>query len=95
MPRWFFTAMDIQETFALNLRRIRVAKQISQDELALTSGVERSYVGYVERGAKNPTIKTVEKLAIALGCKVSELFEEIAEGEEKSITTLPRGRKTK
>lgn len=52
-------------------------------------------MGYVERGAKNPTIKTVEKLAIALGCKVSELFEDIAEGEEKSITTLPRGRKTK
>ncbi len=86
--------MDIQEIFAHNLRKVRVAKHISQDELALRSGVERAYVGHVERANKNPTIKTVEKLALALECEIAELFKEVLE-EELEITNLPRGRKTK
>lgn len=66
--------MEIQELLALNLRRIRVAKNISQDELALLAGVERAYVGHIERGKKNPTIQTVAKLATALECEYCELF---------------------
>jgi len=89
-----FSAMDIQEIFAHNLRKIRVAKHISQDELALRSGVERAYVGHVERATKNPTIKTVEKLALALECEIAELFSAISE-EDDQITTLPPGRRNK
>lgn len=62
--------MEIQELLALNLRRIRVSKNISQEELALLAGVERAYVGHIERGKKNPTILTIEKLAKALNCNV-------------------------
>ncbi|WHA41918.1 helix-turn-helix domain-containing protein [Agrobacterium larrymoorei] len=86
--------MDIQEIFAHNLRKIRVAKHISQDELALRSGVERAYVGHVERATKNPTIKTVEKLALALECEIGELFRAVSD-HEREINTLPRGRKNK
>lgn len=89
-----FSAMDIQEIFAHNLRKIRVSKHISQDELALRSGVERAYVGHVERATKNPTIKTVEKLALALECEVAELFRAVSEVEQE-VTTLPRGRKNR
>jgi DNA-binding XRE family transcriptional regulator len=51
-----------------------VAKGISQDDLALIAGVERSHTGHLEPGSKNPKIKTFEKIAIALSCDISELF---------------------
>jgi len=65
--------MDVRQRVALNLRRLRVARQLSQDDLALVAGIERSYAGHLERGSKNPTVVTLEKLALALKCDVSEL----------------------
>ncbi|MGZ9719085.1 helix-turn-helix domain-containing protein [Rhizobium miluonense] len=59
---------------ALNLRRLRVLRGISQDNLALEANLERSYVGYLERGSKNPTVVTLEKIAVALSCDISEFF---------------------
>lgn len=84
--------MEIQELLALNLRRIRVAKNISQDELALLAGVERAYVGHIERGKKNPTILTLDKLAKALNCNVLNFFE-VSSIKENSFENLLPGRK--
>lgn len=84
--------MEIQELLALNLRRIRVSKNISQEELALLAGVERAYVGHIERGKKNPTILTIEKLAKALNCNVLDFFE-ILSIEKNSVENLVPGRK--
>ncbi|WP_154663361.1 helix-turn-helix domain-containing protein [Rhizobium giardinii] len=47
--------MNAQQLIALNIRRLRVAKGISQDDLALIAGVERSYTGHLERAAKKRT----------------------------------------
>ncbi|WP_319945985.1 helix-turn-helix transcriptional regulator [Mesorhizobium sp. AR07] len=58
--------MDVRQLVAWNLRRLRVANNISQDELALRAEVERAYVGHLERATKNPTIETLERLASAL-----------------------------
>ena len=71
--------MEVRSLVAWNLRRLRVAKNISQDELALSSGVERAYVGHLERGTKNPTIDTLAKLAAALDSEIIELFREVPE----------------
>ncbi|MFI3904735.1 helix-turn-helix domain-containing protein [Ochrobactrum sp. S1502_03] len=84
--------MEIQELLALNLRRIRVAKNISQDELALLAGVERAYVGHIERGKKNPTIQTLAKLAHALNCEVKDLFRTDLI-ETTRVPNLPAGRR--
>lgn len=84
--------MDIQLQLAVNLRRIRVERRISQEELAYASGVERAYVGHLERGKKNPTIKTLDKLADTLGCKVADFFADVNE-EETLRMPLPAGRK--
>lgn len=83
--------MDILEKMAFNVRRIRVANGISQDELALISNVERAYVGHIERGKKNPTVITLDKLARALDCSVADFFFEAE--EELDNPTLPPGRK--
>jgi transcriptional regulator with XRE-family HTH domain len=58
------------------LRRIRLAKSISQERLALIAAVDRSYVGRVERGDNNVALLTLVRLAAALDMSVAGLFEQ-------------------
>ena len=48
---------------AWNLRRIRVKRGLSQERLAFDSGVDRSYVGGLERRTENPTVDVLDRLA--------------------------------
>lgn len=48
--------------------------------LALEAGLDRSYVGRIERGSENITVSTLEALAVALGAPVGALFQEVADG---------------
>ncbi|TIR28290.1 MAG: helix-turn-helix transcriptional regulator [Mesorhizobium sp.] len=66
--------MDVRERVGWNVRRLRVEKGMSQDHLAYAAEIERAYVGYLERGKRNATISTLEKVAKVLGHDVSELF---------------------
>lgn len=84
--------MDARQLVAFNLRRLRVARGVSQDDLALMAGLERAHVGYLERGARNPTLATIEKLAHALEAHISELFLEAPIGSVQSAP-LRAGRK--
>ena len=84
--------MEAQALVAWNLRRLRVAKDISQDDLALQAEVDRAYVGYVERAKRNPTVGTLEKLASALGVHISAFFVE-PEAEELPPRPLKGGRR--
>lgn len=58
------------------LRQLRSAKGFSQTKLSKKSGVSQSFIHDLETGQKQPTIKTIHKLARALGIPVSELIEE-------------------
>ncbi|MBP8672164.1 MAG: helix-turn-helix transcriptional regulator [Sphingobium sp.] len=55
--------MDIRQRLAANLRRLRNEKGWSQEDYADRAGIHRTYVSDIERGARNPTITVVEKLA--------------------------------
>jgi DNA-binding XRE family transcriptional regulator len=48
---------------------------LTQEELAFKVGVDRSYMGFVERGEKNPTLMTMMKIAKALKIPMKELFD--------------------
>lgn len=76
----------------LNLRRLRVARGVSQERLAYDSGVDRSYVGGMERGNENPTVDVLERLANTLAVSLAELFTEPEFGDE-TPKSLRRGRK--
>jgi len=56
------------------IRKIRKEKGFSQESLAFSSGLDRSYIGGVERGERNIAIMNLKKLAEALGLCVSELL---------------------
>jgi transcriptional regulator with XRE-family HTH domain len=63
-----------ERAFGEALREIRKEKAVSQEQLAHESGLDRTYVSLVERGAQSPTIRTVVKLANVLGVKPSEII---------------------
>jgi transcriptional regulator with XRE-family HTH domain len=67
--------MDLRDVFALNLRRLRHAKGLSQDDLAYEAEVSRSYLSQLETGGNTgfyASLKIVAKLAALL--KVAELL---------------------
>jgi transcriptional regulator with XRE-family HTH domain len=55
------------------LRRLRVERRMSQEELSLRTGVHRNYIGGIERAERNPTVATVVTLAWALDVRAWEL----------------------
>lgn len=63
-----------RQIFALNLRRYRRIKEISQETLALTAKMSRSYVSGVERGERNISIDNMGLLAEALGISLQDLL---------------------
>lgn len=85
--------MDTRQIIGWNLRRLRVAKGISQERLSLEALIDRAYVGRVERGEENVTVSTLEALASALDAPVSELF--VTPDTSATIPTLKAGRKPK
>ena len=72
--------MEIRERLSLNMRRLRQSKGWSQEEFAHQAGLHRTYVSDLERGARNPTITVVDKLAVALGVPVGTLLDEQRSG---------------
>ena len=50
---------------------------MTQEDLAFKVGVDRSYMGFLERGEKNPTLKNIVKIADALNVTLSELFQSL------------------
>jgi len=66
--------MAIRSVFSENLKRIRAQQGISQETLALKAGVERAYIGLLERKKNSPTIDMVEKLAKVLKVRPDELL---------------------
>ena len=68
-----FAGVDIRKRLGANVRRLRLEKGWSQEEFADRAGIHRTYVSDIERGARNPTIVIVDKLARSLQSTAAEL----------------------
>lgn len=66
--------MDVVLLLGVNVRLHRKLKGMSQEELALEAGMERSYVSDLERGTRNPSVRALGRLADALGIAPHELL---------------------
>ncbi len=60
--------------FGKKLREVRLKKNLSQGNIARILGVHRSYISGLERGRRNPSLLTVQKVAKALGVNAKELL---------------------
>jgi transcriptional regulator with XRE-family HTH domain len=67
------TKNTILVQFGRNIRSAREAKGLSQEELAFHAGLDRTYVGGVERGERNISLLNICRLAAALGADMSDL----------------------
>jgi transcriptional regulator with XRE-family HTH domain len=67
--------MEIREVLALNLRKFRQAKGVSQEELADRAKIDRTYVSAIERSVYAATIDVVDRLARGLGVEAADLLK--------------------
>ncbi|MES2671126.1 MAG: helix-turn-helix transcriptional regulator [Pseudomonadota bacterium] len=68
---------DFLHKFGCRLRDLRQRESLSQEELAQRAGIDRTYVGGVERGERNLSLLNVKKLADALGISPKDLFDDV------------------
>lgn len=66
---------NLKLEFGQRVRKLRRERGFSQESLALASGLDRTYVGGVERGERNISLINIYKIAYAIGTPVKELFE--------------------
>ncbi|WP_428413658.1 helix-turn-helix domain-containing protein [Pararhizobium sp.] len=67
--------MEIRETFAKNLRRLRQSKGLSQEELAHRADLDRTYISSLERSIYSPSIDVVYRLSTVLGVEAADLLK--------------------
>ncbi len=67
--------MDIRKQVGKNFARVRKQKGLSQEELSFDTGLHRTYISGIERGARNPTIIILDKIAKALKVTPRSLLE--------------------
>lgn len=86
--------MKAQVLVSRNLRRLRVAKGLSQEALAVDAGIDRTYVSKLERGKADPTVGMLERLAEALQTAIPSFFKE-SRATMLPVRPLPSGRRKK
>ena len=70
---------EILKKFGSKVRKLRLDKNLSQEELAHKASLHRTYIGMIERGEKNITLLNIEKIANSLEINTYELFQNIGE----------------
>jgi transcriptional regulator with XRE-family HTH domain len=66
---------NVVSVIAENVRRLRVKRSWSQEELADRCNLHRTYIGAIERGERNITVRTLFRIAEALGCDALQLLK--------------------
>lgn len=67
--------MDLKEVMAINMRRIRHDKDVTQEELAASAGLSMRYVGSIERARVSASVSVLGRLADALDVDPCELIK--------------------
>lgn len=71
--------MNINKLFGNNIRKQRLAKGISQEQLSALTNLHRTYIGGIERGERNPSLINIMKISKALNVSIPSLFKGIDE----------------
>jgi CheY-like chemotaxis protein/DNA-binding XRE family transcriptional regulator len=80
---------EVKTQFGLTVKSWRNRRGISQEELAERAGLHRTYVSDVERGSRNVSLASIDRLAAALEISVSQLFAEIGGSGEPVVPSAP------
>jgi len=66
--------VDITPYVGSAFRQLRERTELSQEELAFRAGLDRTYVSGIERGRRNPSLKSMQRVAAQLGLSLDEVF---------------------
>lgn len=77
MPRHKKRCEDILQVFGRRVRGLRAEQGLSQEAFADKCGLDRTYIGGIERGERNVALRNISRLANSLGMSISDLFETI------------------
>jgi len=80
---------DIAKAVGQRIRNYRTKKGLSQEKLAELSGCHPTYIGQLERGEKNATLESIERITAALGITLSKLFEKLDGQEDSGEKDIP------
>lgn len=78
---------DIAKIIGQRIRNYRTQKGLSQEKLAEFAGCHPTYIGQLERGEKNATLESVEKIASAMDVSLSELFDKLGKSGGDNIAS--------
>lgn len=78
---------EIAKFIGQRIRNYRTQQNLSQEKLAEMAGCHPTYIGQLERGEKNATLESVEKIASALNIPLSRLFEKLDDNEQEDTST--------
>lgn len=70
-----YRSMDIRQRLARNLRMLRAERQWSQEHVCFEAGLTQAYLSDLEKGARNPSIVVLEKLATVFGVPPARLLD--------------------
>jgi len=87
--------MEIREVFARNLRILRQARGLSQEELAHRADIDRTYISSLERSIYNASIDVVDRLATVLDVKAMQLLDPDADAVMRLVLDQTIGTKSK
>ena len=76
---------DVAKVIGQRIRNYRTQKGLSQEKLAELAGCHPTYIGQLERGEKNATLESVEKIASAMDISLSELFDKLGKSGSNNI----------
>jgi len=69
--------VTIEKAFGMALKKIRQEKGLSQEAMAASSGLHRTYISLLERGIKSPSLTTLDRLSQALGISLGQFIGSI------------------
>ena len=69
--------MDIIKEFGSTLKKLRKEKGLSQEKFALLASIDRTYISDIEKGERNISLLTLQKISIALQIPMSEIIKRI------------------
>ena len=64
-------------SFGNSIRKLRAKRNLTQRELAKRAGLDVTYISGIERGVRNPSLKSLESVAKGLGCSISETCKDL------------------
>ena len=75
--------MDVAAAFGKTLRKYRIKKDLTQEELGLDAGLRRTFISSLELGQKQPSLLTIQKLCLVLDISMSKFLQAVEKELQK------------